>query len=113
MVHRNTLDNQPEFLQNTADRLPTTAYDIEGALTVSDHAATATPATESSPDFDHREVAMFGQDDTKAISVIGKMLVGFFFYSLIAMSVVAIWTIVRGGQANPHAASASHGDADD
>jgi hypothetical protein len=82
-------------------------------LNLSEHAATATPATDSSPDFDQREVTMFGQHDTEAISVIGKMLVGFFFYSLIAMSVVAIWTMSRGGQATPHSADASHHDADD
>ena len=81
---------------------------------MSEHATLAPHATDSSPDFDQREVAMFGQDDTKAISVIGKMLVGFFFYSLIAMSVVALWTLARGGQVSPHTANASHHeDADD
>ena len=56
----------------------------------------ANPA--ASPEFDRREVDMFGKDDGHAVGVIGKMLVGFFFYSLLVMLVVAWWTMGRGGQ---------------
>jgi hypothetical protein len=46
---------------------------------------------------------MFGKDDGHAVTVIGKMLVGFFFYSLIVMSAVAYWTMSKGGQVDPAA----------
>ena len=79
---------------------------------MSDHAATtehpphsevaaAKPA--ATPEFDRREVDMFGKDDGHAVGVIGKMLVGFFFYSLLVMLVVAWWTMGRGGQVTPRA----------
>jgi hypothetical protein len=46
----------------------------------------------SSAEFDQEEIAEFGEADGHAVTVIGKMLVGFFFYSLLVMTVVAIWT---------------------
>jgi hypothetical protein len=64
----------------------------------------------ATPDFDSREKSMFGQDDARAVTVIGKMLVGFFFYSLLVMSAVALWTMTRGGQVDPHAQSAHHAE---
>ena len=76
---------------------------------MSDPAATqSTPHSEpaaanlASPEFDRREVDMFGKDDGHAVGVIGKMLVGFFFYSLLVMLVVAWWTMGRGGQVVEH-----------
>lgn len=60
----------------------------------------------ASPDFDQREVEMFGKDDGHAVGVIGKMLVGFFFYSLLVMLVVAWWTKNHYGQVS---APADHG----
>ena len=44
------------------------------------------------PDFDRQEVEEFGNDDGQAITVIGKMLVSFFLYSLIVMLLVGLWT---------------------
>ncbi|MBI3863603.1 MAG: hypothetical protein HY290_17065 [Planctomycetia bacterium] len=82
---------------------------------MSDHAAPAATATTaetttSSPEFDQQELAMFGKDDGHAVTVIGKMLVGFFFYSLIVMSIVAFWTMGRGGQVPDHPAQDSHAE---
>lgn len=86
---------------------------------MSEHAApaepvhAAAPATEnavSAPEFDVREVATFGRDDGHAVTVIGKMLVGFFFYSLLVMLAVAFWTMGRGGQVDPNAAPAQHAE---
>jgi hypothetical protein len=51
-----------------------------------------------SPEFDRRELTAFRKDDGHAVTVIGKMLVGFFFYSLLVMAGVAVWTLSRGGQ---------------
>lgn len=59
------------------------------------HSAAETANALATPDFDSREKAMFGQDDARAVTVIGKMLVSFFFYSLLVMSAVAIWTMTR------------------
>lgn len=87
---------------------------------MSDHAAAdphaAAPATTgsvASPEFDRQELAMFGHDDGHAVTVIGKMLVGFFFYSFIIMSAVAIWTLSHGGQVAdqpPHDAHAEEAE---
>jgi len=52
----------------------------------------------STPEFDRQEIKGFGQDDGHAVTVIGKMLVGFFFYSLIVMAVVAAVTWFGIGQ---------------
>jgi|GEM_PF-2745448 len=41
--------------------------------------------------FDSDDVRSFQEDDSTAASVIGKMLVAFFFYSLIVMAIVAWW----------------------
>jgi hypothetical protein len=89
---------------------------------VSDHAPASTPAPHApesgtalaTPEFDRREVSQFGEDDGHAVTVIGKMLVGFFFYSLLIMLSVAIWTMSRGGQVDPHTQQAHHAqDADE
>jgi hypothetical protein len=57
----------------------------------------------ATPEFDRQEVTTFGRDDGHAVTVIGKMLVGFFFYSLLVMIAVACWTMGRGGQVEPNA----------
>lgn len=75
------------------------------------HSATDSASSLATPEFDPRERTMFGQDDARAVTVIGKMLVGFFFYSFLVMSAVAIWTMSRGGQVDPHAPP-SHQAAD-
>lgn len=85
---------------------------------MSDH-ATATAADShapesgtalATPDFDRQELAMFGDDDSHAVTVIGKMLSGFFFYSLLVMLGVAIWTLTKGGQVDPHAQHSQHAE---
>jgi hypothetical protein len=80
----------------------------EHAVTAPHPAESATSGAVSSPDFDGQEKKMFGQDDAHAVTVIGKMLVGFFFYSLIIMSAVAFWTMGRGGQVSDEPAHNSH-----
>ena len=62
------------------------------------HSEAAADTPTAAPEFDRREVDMFGKEDGHAVGVIGKMLVGFFFYSLLVMLVVAWWTMGRGGQ---------------
>jgi hypothetical protein len=64
----------------------------------------------ATPEFDRRELTAFGQDDGHAVTVIGKMLVGFFFYSFLVMAGVALWTMSRGGQVDSHAAQAEHAE---
>ena len=71
--------------------------------------ATPAPAeagtAQATPEFDRRELNAFGQDDGHAVTVIGKMLVGFFFYSFLVMAGVALWTLSRGGQVDTNAAA--------
>ena len=67
----------------------------------------------ASPEFDEPEVKSFGNEDTHAVTVIGKMLVGFFFYSLLIMLAVAFWTRNNGGQVDPHASHAEHAEEAD
>lgn len=62
----------------------------------------------STPEFDRQEIKGFGQDDGHAITVIGKMLVGFFFYSLIVMAVVAAVTFWGIGQKPEHTGGGHH-----
>jgi len=64
----------------------------------------------ATPEFDGRELKAFGEDDGHAVTVIGKMLVGFFFYSFLIMAGVALWTVSRGGQVDPHAQQAQHAE---
>jgi len=74
---------------------------------VSDHAAPGAAVHESTQvapatisevppyheiDFDNQEVREFNHEDGEAITVIGKMLVSFFAYSLIVMLLVGLWT---------------------
>lgn len=83
---------------------------------MSDH-ATIEPTSEvhavpgpavASPEFDRQEISGFGKDDGHAVTVIGKMLVGFFFYSLLVMALVAAWTFWGFGQSHPEAAHGKH-----
>ena len=62
----------------------------------------------ATPEFDRRELTAFGEDDGHAVTVIGKMLVGFFFYSFLVMAGVALWTLSRGGQVDTQAQQAEH-----
>ncbi len=74
------------------------------------HAPAAGGTAVATPEFDRRELTMFGEDDGHAVTVIGKMLAGFFFYSLLVMSGVALWTLCRGGQVDSHAQTAAHAE---
>ena len=76
-------------------------------------AAADTANALATPEFDSREVSMFKQDDASAVTVIGKMLVGFFFYSFLVMSAVAYWTMTRGKQVEPDAQQSHHADEAD
>jgi hypothetical protein len=62
----------------------------------------------STPEFDAREIEQFGEKDGQAIRVIGKMLVLFFFYSLVVMLFVGYWT--RKTANAPAKAGAHHGE---
>ena len=77
------------------------------------HSAADTASALATPEFDPRELSMFGAADAKAVTVIGKMLVTFFFYSFLVMSAVAIWTLSRGGQVDPRAQQAQHSEEAD
>ncbi len=86
---------------------------------MSEHAATTGHETPSpaaagtaiaTPEFDRRDLTAFGEDDGHAVTVIGKMLVGFFFYSFLVMAGVALWTLSRGGQVDTHAPPAEHAE---
>ncbi|RPI89778.1 MAG: hypothetical protein EHM42_02415 [Planctomycetaceae bacterium] len=75
--------------------------------TASHSPASAAGQVLSTPEFDAREIEQFSEKDAKAITVIGKMLVAFFFYSFIVMVFVGYWTMSKGGQQKPpHAAGA-------
>lgn len=74
-------------------------------------AAEQSAAAVATPEFDKAEIKSFGTDDGHAVSVIGKMLVGFFFYSLLVMALVAAWTIWGFGQSGL-APAETHHDAD-
>ncbi|MFN5296790.1 MAG: hypothetical protein ACK5HA_00715 [Planctomycetaceae bacterium] len=67
-------------------------------------------AATASPEFDAAEIQQFAQKDAQAIKVIGRMLVLFFFYSLLVMVAVGYWTANFGGQ-EKHAHPAGHGEA--
>lgn len=65
-------------------------------------------AAAASPEFDRQEINSFGKDDGHAVTVIGKMLVLFFFYSLLVMAAVAGWTLWGYGQSGSTSADAHH-----
>jgi hypothetical protein len=65
-------------------------------------------AAVASPEFDKQEIRSFGEDDGHAVTVIGQMLVGFFFYSLLVMAFVATWTIWGFGQTHQAPADSHH-----
>lgn len=52
----------------------------------------AAVAIASSPEFDKRELDQFGRDDGHAVAAITRMLIIFFFYSLVIMGAVTLWT---------------------
>ena len=45
------------------------------------------------PLFDEKELAEFESDDRHAGRAIGKLLSGFFLYTVIVMTIVALWTL--------------------
>jgi hypothetical protein len=72
------------------------------------HSVAPGGAAVASPEFDRQEIRGFGADDGRAVTVIGQMLVGFFFYSLLVMTLVAAWTIWGFGQAHQAPADSHH-----
>ncbi len=80
------------------------------ATTAAHESPAAAETANATPEFDSREKSMFKEDDAQAVTVIGKMLVSFFFYSFVIMSLVALWTIFHGGQVDPQAKSAHHAE---
>ena len=54
-----------------------------------EHAHADTP---DEPMFDVKEIAQFDADDVAAGRAIGKMLSFFFLYTVVAMSIVGVWT---------------------
>lgn len=77
------------------------------------HSDPSAASAQATPEFDRREIDMFGKDDGHAVGVIGKMLVGFFFYSLLVMIAVAWWTRENFGQKTPPAAHAQAEEAEE
>lgn len=73
-------------------------------------ASTVAGGDVSTPEFDRAEINSFGADDTHAVTVIGKMLVGFFFYSLLVMAVVSWLTWHWVSQPNVHPAATHHSE---
>lgn len=64
-----------------------------------EHGAGEQPAASVPPPlFDREELAEFDSDDSQAGGAIGKMLALFFFYTVIAMSLVAWWTFRAVGE---------------
>ncbi len=59
---------------------------------MSEHAVAEGAPAVPIADFNKSEINEFTREDGAAITVIGKMLVGFFFYSLVVAVLVGIWT---------------------
>jgi hypothetical protein len=101
----------PETLgSQTAGTAPASSKLDPSRVWVDDGEGHSAGTSLASPEFDGSEVASFGQEDGHAVTVIGKMLVGFFFYSFLIMLGVAIWTMSRGGQVDPNASHAQHAE---
>lgn len=85
----------------------------ETATTPASAAAEHAPAetTAGTPEFDRQEIQAFGTADGHAVTVIGKMLIGFFFYSLIVMALVG-WLTLRGVGQPSHAPADAHHHVD-
>lgn len=68
------------------------------------HAVTSAPTADAvSPEFDAQEVKFFGQEDDHATSAIARMLVIFFFYSLMIMGAVVYVVLVSNWMSKPPA----------
>lgn len=82
----------------------------ESVATIDSHA----PVTHAVPDepFDKSDISTFISDDKEAGTNICKMLVAFFFYSLLAMAFVAWWAFgamkVNTNPDTPTATAGSH-----
>ena len=73
-------------------------------------ASVASPsAVIASPEFDAAEEKFFGKEDTHATTAISRMLVIFFFYSLVIMGAV-VYTVLHSHwmDAQPNAAHDKH-----
>jgi hypothetical protein len=57
------------------------------------HESGVAAAEITGPLFDEKELAEFESDDHHAGRAIGKLLAGFFLYTVIVMTIVALWTL--------------------
>ena len=57
------------------------------------HESGVAVAEVTGPLFDEQELAEFESDDRHAGRAIGKLLAGFFLYTVIVMTIVALWTL--------------------
>lgn len=84
---------------------------LKELVAVSDpsHPAPAVAAADTiSPDFDQAEVKFFGQEDGIATTAISRMLVLFFFYSLLIMG--SVWYVLKSNwmEAQPEGSHGGH-----
>lgn len=84
------MSDQPQPQSPAADQTAQPPAEATTAPESSEHGAAA--AVEA-PLFDRTELEQFDQDDQSAGRAIGKMLTLFFFYTVIAMSLVVWWTV--------------------
>jgi hypothetical protein len=57
------------------------------------HESGVAVAEVTGPLFDEQELAEFQSDDRHAGRAIGKLLAGFFLYTVVVMTIVALWTL--------------------
>ncbi len=82
-----------------------------------DNASNPSEPGASTPEapFDRKDLAQFEADDATAGKAIGKMLSGFFLYTVLAMGIVAAvtyWWFVKPNEAAPNeAANGKNGEA--
>lgn len=65
------------------------------------------PTAEDTDLFSRDDLKQFAADDVEAGSAIGKMLSFFFLYTIIAMSLVAWWTVSDSAERRSEKANAS------
>jgi hypothetical protein len=87
-----------------------TATGSHGAATAELHPPSTAAAIPELP-FTERQIEQFDDDDGDAGRAIGKMLALFFFYTVIAMSIVAWWTFGRTSAREAAQSAAKHGES--
>lgn len=66
--------------------------------TATNNPESAEQSTNSEDLFQKTDLTFFDSEDTHAGSVIGKMLSLFFFYTVVVMALVAVWTFAVVGK---------------